>query len=227
MTGGETLVGAVLEPHAGRSAIGWVGCNRARHLSRAAHPLDLYAMACSVRQTSQSGWCSRIRASSRRPFSTPEPGTAVAGGSRRVSINDVMAAHGPRSGPVLSSLSRATIVVSRDQLLPPDEMAYWNFFSARLEDPTEAGISYDGSHRSKHTARRIDLRPTFAPGSIRALASRTTSIPRRSARPTAVNSSSHRRPVPGPICERFRVAGRVTARDRNDFNQSVRLCQHR
>jgi hypothetical protein len=68
-----------------------------------------------------------------------------------------MAAHGPRSGPVLSSLSRATIIVSRDALLSPEEMAYWNFFAARLEDPTGSGLSYDGqpSFDDNESAHRL------------------------------------------------------------------------
>ena len=52
-------------------------------------------------------------------------------GYRRVHINDIMARHGKRSGRVDSSWRRATIVVSRGELLSPEEMGYWNFFAAR------------------------------------------------------------------------------------------------
>ena len=53
------------------------------------------------------------------------------GGYARVHINDVMARHGERSGPVDSSWRRAAIVVSRGELLSSEEMSYWNFFAAR------------------------------------------------------------------------------------------------
>ena len=65
--------------------------------------------------------------------SSPAIGTAVDGGTRAVHINDIMAEHGVRSGPVDSSWRRVTIVVSRNELLSPDEMDYWNFFAARHE----------------------------------------------------------------------------------------------
>jgi len=64
---------------------------------------------------------------------SPAIGTAVAGGARTVHINDIMAEHGVRSGPVDSSWRRVTIVVSRNELLSPEEMDYWNFFAARHE----------------------------------------------------------------------------------------------
>ena len=63
----------------------------------------------------------------------PGIGIAVEGETRAVHINDIIAQHGTRSGPVDSSWWRITIVVSRDELLSPEEMDYWNFFAARHE----------------------------------------------------------------------------------------------
>jgi hypothetical protein len=65
--------------------------------------------------------------------SAPGIGTAVEGGTRAVHINDIIAQHGTRSGPVDDSWRRATIVVSRNALISAEEMNYWNFFAARHE----------------------------------------------------------------------------------------------
>ena len=61
----------------------------------------------------------------------PDPGTVVRGGSDAVHINDIIALHGPRSGPVETRWRRATVVVSRGALLSKAEMDHWNFLSAR------------------------------------------------------------------------------------------------
>jgi hypothetical protein len=154
--------------------------------------------------------------------STPNPGTAVAGETKLVSINDVMAAHGPRSGPVLSSLSRATIIVSRDALLSPEEMAYWNFFAARLEDPTGSGVlSYDGQPSFDVTTdRRIDLRTDIRPKTLPRIGQPHDVDPEvfgaTDCRGVEFITPPRARVRVG---ERFRVAGRVTARDRTDFHQ--------
>ena len=55
------------------------------------------------------------------------------GETRAVHINDIIAQHGMRSGPVDDSWRRATIVVSRNALISAEEMNYWNFFAARHE----------------------------------------------------------------------------------------------
>lgn len=61
----------------------------------------------------------------------PDPGTVVTGGSDSVHINDIIALHGSRSGPVETRWRRATVIVSREALISQDEMDYWNFLSAR------------------------------------------------------------------------------------------------
>ena len=63
----------------------------------------------------------------------PDIGTSVEGETRAVHINDIIAQHGTRSGPVDDSWRRVTVVVSRNELLSPAEMHYWNFFAARHE----------------------------------------------------------------------------------------------
>lgn len=63
----------------------------------------------------------------------PGIGTGVEGETRAVHINDIIAQHGTRSGPVDDSWRRVTVVVSRNELLSPAETHYWNFFAARHE----------------------------------------------------------------------------------------------
>ena len=62
----------------------------------------------------------------------PAPGTAIEGGYRSVHINDNIARHGQRRGPVEQEWRSAAVVVSRNGLLSGEEMSFWNFFTARL-----------------------------------------------------------------------------------------------
>ncbi|HTM30399.1 MAG TPA: hypothetical protein VL263_03815 [Vicinamibacterales bacterium] len=224
MTGGESQVGAVLE--ATRRAVvradGTAAIERVTGLGRQ-HPLDLYAMGligpAEVPEWFVFGEQGQFDPST---SSAPPPGTSITGPSRRVSINDVMAIHGPRSGPVLSTLRRASIVVSRDRLISGEEMAYWNYFAARLEDPTGSGIpSYEGEPSFEVTTnRRIDVRSDIRPRNGPAV-----SQP-HDVDPAAFGTTDCRgiELTQAPrarvrVAERFTVAGRVTARDRSDFDE--------
>jgi hypothetical protein len=224
MTGGESLVSAVLDPtrravvRADGSAVIERVPSPARH-----HPLDLYAMGL-LEPAQIPEWRVFVDQGqySSTTNNTPDHGTAVAGETRLVSINDVMAAHGPRSGPVLSSLSRATIIVSRDALLSPEEMAYWSFFAARLEDPTGSGVlSYDGQPSFDVTTdRRIDLRTDIRPKAHRRLNQAHDVDPAAFGATDCRGVEFTRAPrARVQVGERFTVAGRVTARDRSDFHQ--------
>ena len=79
-----------------------------------------------------------------RVRSAPDVGTAVDGAARRVHINDIIAEHGPRQGPVDDAWSRVTVVVSREGLLSAEEMSYWNFFAAR-HAATGGTTTWDGA----------------------------------------------------------------------------------
>jgi hypothetical protein len=224
MTGGESLVSAVLD--ATRRAVtrgdGTAVIERVIAPARQ-HPLDLYAMGL-LAPAEVPEWLvfddqGQFGATT---ASTPDAGTPVAGGSRRVSINDVMAAHGPRGGPVLSSLSRATIVVTRERLLTAEEMAYWNFFSARLEDPTGSGVvNYDGQPSFEATTgRRIDLRTDVRPRLAPRLG-QPHDVDPPAFGPTDCGAFEFSKAPPARLRagERVRIEGRVTARDRSDFDQ--------
>ena len=62
----------------------------------------------------------------------PEPGTAVSGETVAVTLNDLMAADGIRSGPAVTNLRRAIVYVSRGGLAPQSEMDVVNYFARRL-----------------------------------------------------------------------------------------------
>ena len=62
----------------------------------------------------------------------PDAGTAVSGGTVEVTINDLMAADGVRSGPAVTSVRRAIVYVSRNGLAPRAEMDVVNYFAQRL-----------------------------------------------------------------------------------------------
>ena len=68
------------------------------------------------------------------------PGSIVNGATRRATIDQIVAHHGPRTGPTVTAVRRATILVSRDALATPEEMAYWTLGAQRLEDPHQTGM---------------------------------------------------------------------------------------
>ncbi|MBP7775598.1 MAG: hypothetical protein KA371_00540 [Acidobacteria bacterium] len=224
MTGGESLVGAVLGPsrrpalHADGTAVIERTPAPARH-----HPLDLYAMGLLDAPALPEFVVFEDQGQfSTESSSTPDPGTSIGGGRRTVSINDVMAAHGARRGPVVSELKRATIVVSRDGLLPADELALWNFFAARHEDAAGTGVvDYEGQGSfDASTGRRIDLSASIKPQNADPLPRTQDPEPARlGARDCRGFEFATPPPTRVRAGERFTIAGRVTARDRTDFSR--------
>lgn len=99
-------------------------------------PLESYAMGRLAASAvppidifeNQSGWSVNL------------PGQRVSGATRRVTMDDIIAHHGSRSGPTITTLRRALILVSRDALASPAEMAYWTLLAQRLEDPQQTGM---------------------------------------------------------------------------------------
>ena len=100
---------------------------RTQRQARRLHPLTLYRMGLIKPEAVPEVFV--FENQRQHPFF----GDTIEGGYRRVRINDIIALHGPRSGPVDSTWHRATVVVSRGRLLSYEEMSYWNFFAARLE----------------------------------------------------------------------------------------------
>ena len=56
----------------------------------------------------------------------------LSGGSRIVTMADILAEYGPRTGPVYPEWRRATIVLSLDGLMTQAEMDYYNFSAKRM-----------------------------------------------------------------------------------------------
>ena len=97
------------------------------------HPLHLYAMGLmgagavpNIFVFDKQGQFDSISSSS------PSVGTLLRGGTRIVTMNDIIARHGPRTGPVQRVWRRATILISVGRLATQQEMNYWNFFAKRI-----------------------------------------------------------------------------------------------
>jgi len=77
-----------------------------------------------------------------RGASAPALGSPVVGGRQSVDTNAIVAALGPREGPVFTEWNQAVVIVS-DALVSQAEMDYYNFYAQRAGAP--AGTrSYDG-----------------------------------------------------------------------------------
>ena len=226
---GATLIGAVLR-----------GARRVKSVEAARfeierttgplrfHPLQMYRMGLLSADAVPDVWVF----ADQNQFSDsglPTPGSTVAGGANRVTIESIVAHHGPRRGPRPTTWRRATVVISRDGLLSQREMSYWNFFAQRLEDPNRTGVtSYDlYPSFDALTGNRVDLQ--------------TDIVPRTAApivQPLAVDAPTFgRRDWPGVMFDtavpsrystgtRTRLSGRVTDTSRHFDMVLVRLWKH-
>lgn len=139
LTPGAVTYGAVIEGHVRvaleTGAAGQSVTFRIEHTVPLVmyHPLTLYRM----------GFLSAADLPSLRVFldqgqfeeetsSAPEIGTEVSGGTVEVTVNDLMAADGVRSGPAVTAIRRAVVYVSRDGLAPQSEMDVVNYLARRL-----------------------------------------------------------------------------------------------
>ncbi len=151
----------------------------------------------------------------------PAVATAVAGGWRSVHINDVLAEHGLRSGPVDEAWSRVTVVISRDGLLSSEEMSYWNFFAAR-HAATGGVTTWEGV-------------PSFFEATGGAVRLRTDVTPVNAAKIVEEIEVGHRpvaegefrvveldAPVPAQIAvgESVTIAGTLTTTEHDDFTHA-------
>lgn len=138
---GEVLLGAILRPIR-RVALA-DGGDESEDISYAIertpapsvfHPTILYRMGLIGAEEVPEMVVFQDQGQFEEEFATaPAIGTAVEGETTAVHIGDILGQHGTRSGPVDDSWRRVTIVVSRERLLSPEEMDYWNFFAARHE----------------------------------------------------------------------------------------------
>ena len=150
-------------------------------------------------------------------------GDRIDGGVRRVHINDIMAEHGRRSGPVDSTWRRATVIVSRDELLSQAEMDFWNFFAARHAATegvtTSKGVPswYEatGGRARLHT----DITPKTRVKIVNEPPLRVSHVP---IDPGEFRGVRLDEPVPGLITpgRRLTISGSVTTTARDDFDEA-------
>ena len=156
--------------------------------------------------------------------SAPPVGTAVAGGGHRVHINDILAAHGARDGPVDDAWSRATVVVSREGLLSAEEMSYWNFFAARHAatggTTTWEGVPSFFEATGGLVPLRTDVTPLHAAKLVETVETGDAPIAPGEFRGVELDA-----PVPARIAvgESVTIAGAVTTNERDDFNIACAL----
>jgi hypothetical protein len=222
-TGGETLVGAVLVGD--RRVTGGAGAYTIEQTTVPAHfhPLELYAMGLLPSgQVPDFAVFTNQAQFDPDNATSPDAGTTVAGDTVPVSINDVVRATGSRQGPAVSSVwRRATVVVSKSQLMSQQEMDYWNFFAQRLGDRNhQSRAAYDNYVSFwRATLNAVDLRTAAVPNGGSALAQTLdTDTPAFSS--TDWRGISFDSPLPSHIAagQTVTLTGRVIATDRSDFN---------
>ena len=170
LQGGATLIGAVLrgtrEVERVPSAV--AGGDDTYQIRRTTapitfHPLQLYRMGllepAAVPDVSVFADQAQLGGT---PPRAPAVDTPVSGPRRSVSINEIMAALGPRSGPSFSEWRLAFVVVSEEPI-SQREMDYYNFYAQRAA--AAAGTrSYDGfGSFFEATGDRVVLRTDVDP----------------------------------------------------------------
>lgn len=122
------------------------------------HPLHLYAMGLAP----ASSVPELLVFEEQRRGS--DPGEVVAGGTRAVTMDDIVARHGPRVGPVApSEWRRAVVVVSTESLLSQEEMNFWNFIAKRLSEPSDVTDFFGVPSFSESVNGSMELRTEIAP----------------------------------------------------------------
>jgi hypothetical protein len=222
-TGGETLVGAVLVGD--RRVTGSAGAYTIEQTTVPAHfhPIELYAMGLlPPGQVPDFAVFTNQGQFDPDTATSPDAGTAVTGDTVPVSMNDIVRATGSRQGPAISSVwRRATVVVSKSQLMSQQEMDYWNFFAQRLGDRNhQSRPAYDNFVSFwRATLNAVDLRTAALPNGASALA-QTLDTDTPTFSPTDWRGVSFDSPVPSHVAvgQTVTLTGRVIATDRSDFS---------
>lgn len=225
LTLGATQLGAVL--NATREVVRTSGSSSAFEIARTSfpilhHPLEMYVMG----KLAAEALGTQLIFDDQGQFdpteaATPDVGAKLKGGVKEVTVGAILGKHGRRDGPSPSVIRRATVLVSRDALASQAEMDYWNFYAQRLADPNRTGVpSYDGYVSfDRATRNTVDLQTGIAPkagGPAGAAVEVTTPrFGKKDWRGVEFTDTVPSRFVAG---QRVTLAGRVTATDRNDFN---------
>ena len=190
------------------------------------HPLHLYAMGLRGAGTVPNIFVfdNQDQFSSRRPA----VGTLLRGGTRIVTMNDIIARHGPRTGPVQRVWRRATILISVGRLATQQEMNYWNFFAKRIGERANttsfAGVPSFFESTQRKMRLRTDIDPRGRPKVPVGQGGRTTfrDYSRRDWRGVVFDH-----PVPSRFVRnrRYTASGRVTLTDHAYEQILIRLEQ--
>lgn len=233
---GEVLLGAVLRPirrvaaAAGGGAGDDGGAETAYVIERTPapslyHPTTLYRMGLvGPEEVPEMVVFEDQGQFSEESATAPDIGAAVEGAGRRVHVNDVIAQHGTRSGPVDSSWRRVTVVVSRSELISVEEMSYWNFFAAR--HAARSGVTTFGGMPSFYeaTGGRVPLETAVEwPSGYRIVNNPPLQVSDAPIDPGEFRGVRLGEPIPGAMTagERMTFAGRLVSDDAPDV---VEVC---
>ena len=152
----------------------------------------------------------------------PAAGTAIEGGWRRVHVNDILAEHGPRRGPVDDAWSRVSVVVSRDGLLSrPRRSATGTSSRPGTRRPRARPRGRAFPRSSRPPAARVPLRTDVTPTSAAKIAA-TVETGDMPVAPGEFRGVQLDAPVPARIAvgESVTIAGTVTTMERADFTHA-------
>lgn len=90
-------------------------------------------------------------------------GTRVTSGSTAVTIDQIVARHGPRTGPRVDALRVAYVVVSRQALLSPRMMSLFTWLAQDLEDADPAARALKLGSGSFDAVTGVDLSTALVP----------------------------------------------------------------
>ena len=174
------------------------------------HPLHLYAMGKVPARAVPN-----IVVFANQGQSGLTIGRRLRGGTRIVTMSDILGRHGPRTGPVQDVWRRATILISEGRLATPQEMNYWNFFAKRIgmNANTTSFAGHPAFYRS--TGNRMRLRTDIdALGQPKVKQGFQTTF--RNFSPMDWRGVVFDRPVPSRfrVHHPYRLSGRVTLTDR-------------
>ena len=178
LTPGTTLVGAVVEGDRTVSRVAETLTGSDFEITSSLypilfHPQEMYALG----KISIDELGTQLISDNQGQFNpdgaaSPPVGTKLTEGLVEVTTGAILGQHGARGGPSPSEWHRATVVVSRDELLSDVEMNYWSFFAQRMSDPNNTGVpSFDGYVSfDRATSNTVDLKSEVAPKSLAGLA---------------------------------------------------------
>ena len=183
----EHFMGAILQPTEEIIRVGGDLYELADVATPRQHPLHLYAMGLVPASAVPDMVVFEEQ-------DHPSRGS-LSGGSRIVTMADILAEYGPRTGPVQTEWRRGTVVVSEGGLLTQTEMDYWNFFAKRVGEPFHTMGSPGSPSFYESFDGRMRLRTDVAPKDHPALAWAEPTVLRDYA-PTAWRGVVFDAPVP-------------------------------